>query len=132
MAASIPLNRRILVVEDVQETRDLIRGLLKRDNYRVDLARDEDEAVELVQRNRPDLILISLGGGPEQVIATALRIRSRGGLGLKIPVVIFSLSTVPQGAEETLEGNIHITVPDNFDQLRALLRRVVCESSRKH
>lgn len=132
MAVRIPLNWRILIVEDVQETRDLIRDLLRHDGYQVDPARDEDEAVELVNRNRPDLILISLGGDPEQVIATALRIRSRGGLGSQIPVVIFSLSTIPQGAEEELEGNIHIIVPDNFNQLRALLRRVVCETSRTH
>jgi CheY-like chemotaxis protein len=125
-------NRRVLIVEDVQETRDSIRELLKRDGYCVDPARDENEAVERITWNRPDLILISLGGTPEQVVATAQRIRSRSGLGRQTPVVIFSLTTIPDGAEEELGGNIHVTVPDNFNQLRALLRRVVHGPSRTH
>lgn len=123
---------RILIVEDVQETRDSIKELLKRDGYWVDPARDEEEAVDRARRNRPSLILISLDGVPEQVLATAQRIRVRGGLTQQIPVVIFSLATVPDGAEEELAGNIHITVPDNFNQLRALLTRVLRGPSRTH
>ena len=53
---------RILIVEDAQETRDAIEKLLKRDGYRVDAARDEQDAVERIQRNHPDLILVSLPG----------------------------------------------------------------------
>jgi CheY-like chemotaxis protein len=132
MIASAPRSRRILIVEDVQETRDAIRELLKRDGYRVDPAGDEDEAVERVLRNRPDLILISLGGTPEHVLAIAQRIRWRGGLGEQTPVVIFSLTAVPDGAEEELSGNIHVTMPDNFNQLRELLTRVAHGFSRTH
>lgn len=132
MVASVQRRRRILIVEDVQEMRDSIRELLKRDGYSVDPARDEEEAVERVLRNPPDLILISLAGTPEQVLTTAQRIRERGGLGLQTPVVIFSIATIPEGAEEELSGNIHVTVPDNFDQLRALLTRVVREISQTH
>jgi DNA-binding response OmpR family regulator len=123
---------RILIVEDDQETRDSIRELLKHDGYQVDSARDEDEAVERAQRNHPDLILISLGGAPEQVIATAQRIRIIGDLTQQTPIVIFSLETVPEGAEQEIHGNIHVTVPDNFNQLRALLTRVLRGASRTH
>jgi DNA-binding response OmpR family regulator len=123
---------RILIVEDDQETRDSIRELLKHDGYQVDSARDEDEAVERAQRNHPDLILISLGGAPEQVIAAAQRIRIIGDLTQQTPIVIFSLETVPEGAEQELNGNIHVTVPDNFNQLRALLTRVLRGASRTH
>ena len=47
----------ILVVEDVNETRDGIEKLLKADGYRVTLARDEKDAVESAQREPPNLIL---------------------------------------------------------------------------
>ena len=123
---------RILIVEDDQETRDSIRELLKHDGYQVDSARDEDEAVERAQRNHPDLILLSLEGAPEQVIATAQRIRIIGDLTQQTPIVIFSLATVPEGAEQELNGNIHVTSPDNFNQLRALLTRILREASRTH
>ena len=116
---------RILVVEDVQETRDAIEGLLRRDGYWVDPARDEDDAVERVRLNRPDLILISLGGTAEQVLDAARKIRERSGLTEQTPIVIFSISAVPEGAEVEIGGNIYVTQPDNFNQLRTLLTRVL-------
>jgi len=132
MTVSTAHSLRILIVEDAQETRDSIRELLTRDGYCVDPARDEEEAVDRVQRKHPDAILISLAGAPERVIAAAQRIRIRGGLTHQTPIVIFSLPMVPEGAEEELIGNIHVTVPDNFNQLRALLRRLLREASRTH
>jgi CheY-like chemotaxis protein len=132
MIAKTARSPRILIVEDVQETRDAIKLLLKRDGYNVDPARDEEEAVERGQRSRPDLILVSLGGAPEQVVAAAHRIRARSALTEQTPVVIFSLTSVPEGAEEELGGNIYVTAPDNFNQLRGMLTRILGVASRKH
>jgi DNA-binding response OmpR family regulator len=126
------LKPRILIVEEVQETRDSIRELLRRDGYHVDLARDEDDAVDRASQRPPDLILISLGGSARALVSMAQRIRSLSGLKCEIPAVIFSLSTIPQGEELELEGNIHLTVPDNFDQLRKLLKRLSRHGSQIH
>jgi DNA-binding response OmpR family regulator len=112
-------------MEDEQETRDGIEKLLKADGYRVDPARDEEDSVVRARRVRPDLILVSLGGSPGDVIAKALRIRERAELDSSIPVVIFSVQTVAEGAEVEIEGNVYLTRPDNFNQLRALLRRLL-------
>ena len=87
----------ILVVEDEQETRDGIEKLLVADGYRVDPARDEEDAVGIVTRSRPDLILVSLGASPGDVIDRALRIRKLAELGQSIPVVIFCVQTVAEG-----------------------------------
>ena len=125
-------NWRILIVEDVQETRDAIEELLKHDGYWVDSARDEDEAADRATRNPPDLILMSLAGVPEYVLSAANRIRERSGLTRRTPVVIFSLATVPEGAEEELFGNIYLTAPDNFNQLRTLLTRILHAAYRTH
>jgi len=67
----------ILVLEDVNETRDGIEKLLKADGYRVALARDETDAIESARQQRPDLILVSVAGLPHEVIATARRVRER-------------------------------------------------------
>jgi CheY-like chemotaxis protein len=122
---------RILIVEDVQETRDAIEALLKRDGYWVDQARHENDAVDRIRANPPDLILISLGGTPEAVLSSARRIRGGGGLAESIPIVVFSIATFPEGAEEDIGGNVYVTVPDNFNQLRTLLTRVLGGDSRK-
>jgi CheY-like chemotaxis protein len=46
-------NSIILVVEDVNETRDGIEKLLKADGYRVTLARDEKDAIESAHESLP-------------------------------------------------------------------------------
>jgi DNA-binding response OmpR family regulator len=115
----------ILVAENEQETRDGIEQLLGTDGYRVDSARDEDDAVARATRESPDLVLISLGGSRADAIDEALSIRERADLGQSIPVVIFSVQAIAEGAEEKIEGNIYLTRPDNFDQLRALFRRLL-------
>jgi CheY-like chemotaxis protein len=119
----------ILVVEDVEETRDGIEKLLTADGYRVEAARDERYALESARRKRPDLILVSLGGTPRDVIATARRIRERAGLGNDVPVVVFCVGEVSQGDEVALGQNVYVTCPDNFDQLRNLLARLLHEDS---
>jgi len=115
----------ILVADDVEETRDGIERLLKADGYRVSAARSEQDAVERAERQAPDLILVSLSGSSDDAIASAVRIRRLAGLGDEVPVVIFCVQTVDEGAEVALGTNVYITRPDNFDQLRGLLGRLL-------
>lgn len=117
--------RLILVVEDIEETRDGIEQLLLADGYRVEPARNEEDAVVRARRAPPHLLLVSLGGPAADVIATAVRIRDRAQLRQDIPVVLFCIDAVPEGAEVKIAGNLYLTRPDNFDQLRALLRRLL-------
>ena len=93
--------RLILLLENEQETRDGIENLLRADSYRVDAARDEDEAVARATREIPDLILVSLGGSPDDAIAEASFILERAELDQSIPVVIFSVQTVAEGARRS-------------------------------
>ena len=115
----------ILVVEDITETRDGIEKLLKADGYRVALARDERDAIESAQRQRPDLILVSLAGSPPDVIVAASRIRQRAAVGESVPVVVFCNQEIAEGDEVAIGHNVHVTRPDNFNQLRTLLARLL-------
>jgi CheY-like chemotaxis protein len=117
----------VLVVEDVAETRDGIEELLKADGYRVTVARDERDAVESAQRKRPDLILVSLAGLPGDVILTARRIRDGAKVREDVPVVVFCNEEIGEGDEVAIGQNVHITRPDNFNQLRSLITRLLCQ-----
>jgi CheY-like chemotaxis protein len=117
--------RIILVVEDVHETRDGIEKLLTADGYRVALARDERDGIESAQRQRPDLILVSLAGLPREVIVSARRIRDRSEVGEDVPVVVFCIEEIAEGDEVAVGENVHVTRPDNFNQLRSLLVRLL-------
>ena len=115
----------ILVVEDVHETRDGIEKLLQADGYRVKVARDEGDAVESARREPPNLILVSLAGSLGEVIFTARRIRERASIGDDVPVVAFCIEEIREGEEVALGQNVHVTRPDNFNQLRSLLVRLL-------
>lgn len=122
----------ILVVEDTEETRDGIEELLTVEGYSVDPARDEDDALEKARRRHPQLILVSLAGPYPAVIAAARRIREGTGLSHDIPIVVFGVESVAEGAEVEIGGNVYLTRPDNFDQLRGLLRRLLVYSPPNH
>ena len=116
---------KILVVEDVHETRDGIEKLLKVDGYRVAVARDEHDGIESAQRQPPDLILVSLAGLPREVIYSARRIRESAALGDDVPVVVFCIDEIAEGDEVAIGKNVHVARPDNFNQLRGLLTRLL-------
>ena len=114
----------ILVVEDVHEIGDCIERLLKTDGYRVALARDELHAIESVQLRRPDLILINWTGLSAEVLASVCRIRERAAVPDQIPLV-FWVADIDEGEELEVEGNVYLTRPDSFNQLRRLLARLL-------
>jgi two-component system, OmpR family, response regulator MprA len=118
-------NLIILVVEDIQETREGIERLLMVDGYRIALARDEQDGIESAQRQRPDLILVSLAGIPREVILSARRIRESAAIGEDVPVVVFCIDEIAEGDEIAIGENVHVTRPDNFNQLRGLLKRLL-------
>jgi CheY-like chemotaxis protein len=100
--------------------------MLKGNGYNVALARNEEEAIFRSRFQSPDLILMSLGLGPERLLATAHRIRRQAGLSQDVAIVIFCIPTIPEGAEMEVDKNVYVTRPDNFNQLRELLHRLLC------
>jgi DNA-binding response OmpR family regulator len=120
----------ILAVDDDEETRDGIEALLSSDGYRVEPARSEDDAAARAARCCPNLILVSLSGPPEEVVAAAVRVRRRAEIDAAVPIVVFSVPTIGEGAEVPLGRNVYVTRPDNFDQLRAFIGRVILKSLR--
>lgn len=119
----------ILVVEDVHETRDGIETLLTADHYRVAVARNEGDAIENARRTKPDLILVCLAGSPREVIFSALSIRQRAEAGDRVPVVVFCIEGIDEGDEVAIGKNVHLTRPDNFNQLRSLIARLLRQNT---
>jgi DNA-binding response OmpR family regulator len=71
------------------------------------------------------LILISLGLNPTRTVAIAKRIRELSALGEEVAVIILGAAGLDEGAEVGVGFNIYLTRPDNFDQLRAFLSRLL-------
>jgi len=118
----------VLVVADDEEMRDGIEQLLSSDGYHIEAARHEADAIERASRCCPDLILVSLNGTPAEVVAAAVRIRRGAEIDVSVPVVVFCVPTIDEGAEVPLGRNVYATRPDNFNQLRAFLERLIVQS----
>jgi CheY-like chemotaxis protein len=106
MTAHLEQRSTILVIEDVEETRYGIERLLTASGFRVNTARDEEEAVLKASLRRPDLILISPGLDVFQVLSVATRIRKRAGLGEEIPFVVFCFPSIEEGTEVAAGHNV--------------------------
>jgi len=119
----------ILLVEDVEEIRDAAAELLTADGYRVAPARDEEDAVLRATLQPPNILLVNLPGPCPRVVEIALRIRERAALSQDIPVLIFGTGIISEGAELEIEENIHLISPDNFDQLRKCIGRLLGQFS---
>src|SRR5690349_17710166 len=89
--------RLILVVENVYETRAGIETLLKANGYRVALASDEREAINITRLERPDLILVSGSALPDNVLVKTGHVRKEAGVGDEVPVVVFCAHDIPEG-----------------------------------
>jgi DNA-binding response OmpR family regulator len=112
----------ILVIEDVEEIRDGLKKLLNADGYRVDPARDEEDAAFRAARECPDLLLMSSGAQKAPTIST---VRRQLGLSEEVPVVVFCGDTIAEGTGQLIGANAYLSRPDNFNQLRNLLRRLL-------
>jgi hypothetical protein len=78
---------------------------------------------------RPDLILVSGAALPNNVLVTVGRLRKGAAVGDEVPVVVFCAQDIPEGEEVAIGGNVYLTNPDNFNQLRKLLARLLSEVS---
>ena len=58
-------------------------------------------------------------------MVSARRIREKAAIGEDVPVVVFCVEEIAEGDEVAIGENVHVTRPDNFNQLRSLLARLL-------
>jgi CheY-like chemotaxis protein len=120
------VNRTVLVVEDFEDNRFMMRRLLEMSGYRVLEAINGEEAVEMAERERPGLILMDLSLPLLDGLAATRRIRQHEAL-RNVPIVAVSAhDTADFHADALAAGcNDYVTKPIDFDQLEALLGRLL-------
>lgn len=112
---------KVLVVDDEPALRDLIRAVLEEEGYEVLTAENGRRALELLEEDRPDLVLTDLMmpvmGGHELMH----RLRSRPGLD-RIPVIVMSTA---RAASSVDAAAAFVPKPFDIDQLLAAIRAVL-------
>ena len=116
----------VLVVEDFEDNRFMMRRLLEMSGYRVDEAVNGQQAVELAGDESPDVILMDLSLPMLDGLAATRKIRERDQL-TRVPIVAVSAHDSADFHAEALAAgcNEYVTKPIDFDQLIQLLGRLL-------
>jgi two-component system, cell cycle response regulator len=83
--------RHVLVCDDDEHTRNLLRDLCESAGFRVTMARDGAETFEAIQREKPDLLLLDLMMPQKDGFAVLQELRAAAG-GADLPVIILTAS----------------------------------------
>ena len=124
-------NRRtILLVEEDDETRPVLKANLQTEGYRLLLALDEEDALDRLGGGgaEADLVLINLvRKAPEAALAAGRRIRAHAKFDGRTPLVVMAekYGEDLEGTDVNVGGNDWITYPEDHDQLRKLLARLL-------
>ena len=122
----------VMVVEDFEDNRFMMRRLLEMSGYHVLEAVNGQEAVEIARRERPNLILMDLSLPLLDGLAATRRIRQEASL-RDVPIVAVSAhDTADFHADALAAGcNDYVTKPIDFDQLEALLTKLLPQQQRQ-
>lgn len=116
----------ILVVEDFEDNRFMMRRLLEMSGYRVVEAVNGEQAVESAEREQPDLILMDLSLPKLDGLAATRRIRNQGGA-KRVPIVAVSAHDTTDFHADALAAGCdeYVTKPIDFYQLEEILKRLL-------
>lgn len=118
----------VLVVEDFEDNRFMMRRLLEMSGYRVVEAVNGNQAVEAAASEHPDIILMDLSLPQLDGLAATRRIREQQG-SRRVPIVAVSAHDSADFHAEALAAgcNEYVTKPIDFDQLVNLLSRLTAK-----
>jgi CheY-like chemotaxis protein len=114
--------RKVLLVEDFEDNRFMMRRLLEMSGYNVIEATNGQEAVELAGRERPDAILMDLSLPLLDGLSATRRIRQLDSLS-GVPILAVSAHDPADFLEPARNAgcNEYLTKPVDYDRLDSLL-----------
>jgi len=117
---------KILIVEDEKNQRELYAMELQDRGYEIDQAANGKEAVEKIQKNTCDLVLMDIRMPEMDGIEALGKILSKE---KKIPVIIYTAYSNYKSNFMTWAADAYLTKSSNFDELAAKIQEVLAGSS---
>ena len=117
----------ILIAEDFDDTRAMIKRMLQTNGYRVVEAANGHEAVEFIRQNCPDLILMDLNMPLMDGLEATERIRECRELCSDVVILAITAHDTYGMKEASLEAGCdgYLTKPIDFDNLEKILGRLL-------
>ena len=117
----------IMVAEDFDDTRIMMRKLLEMSGYEVVEAANGQEAVDLVREGCPDLILMDLNMPKLDGLAATEQIRQCRDLCRNVTILAVTAHDTIGMKEAAIEAgcNGYLTKPVDFDKLQKIIDRIL-------
>jgi two-component system sensor histidine kinase RpfC len=110
----------ILVADDNPTNREVIGKILERSGHAVTLVNDGDQAIDAIEREVPDLVILDRNmpgmSGIEALRALRLMMRGRE----RLPVIMLSADVTPEAKREALEAGGDAFLSKPIETLRLL------------
>jgi two-component system, sensor histidine kinase RpfC len=111
---------RVLVADDNPTNREVIGKILEKGGHHVTLVHDGEQALDALELERPDIVLLDRNmpgmGGLEALQAIRLITRGRE----RLPVLMLSADVTPEVKREALEAGFDAFLPKPIEALRLL------------
>ena len=117
---------KVLLVEDTEDNRFMMRRLLEMSGYRVVEAMNGEEAVNLARAEQPQLILMDLSLPVIDGLAATRLIRKLPHCG-STPIIAVSAHDTSDFQSEAIEAgcNSYVTKPIDFNDLEELIAQLL-------
>lgn len=114
----------VLVAEDSQDTRVMLKRAFELKGYQVFEAEDGQEALEMARHYRPSLIVVDLNMPVLDGLETIGRLREQENSGEQIPIIAITAFDVPGMEDAALElgCNRYLRKPLDLEELDRVLR----------
>jgi CheY-like chemotaxis protein len=118
--------RTILIVDDFDDTRLLLRTWLQKKGYRVVEAENGNEAVAQAETQQPDLIIMDVEMPELDGLSATRKIRALS-TGQTVPIVAVSAYGADQFRDDAIAAGCNEYVPTPFepDELEKLIRSLI-------
>ncbi|HEY1406524.1 MAG TPA: response regulator [Spirochaetota bacterium] len=112
----------MLVVEDEQHQRELYAMELEDEGYEVEQAANGREAVELVKKNKYDLVILDIRMPEMDGIEALGKILSRD---KKIPIIIYTAYSNYKSNFMTWTADAYVTKSSNLNELKDKIKEIL-------
>ncbi len=117
---------KLLIVEDEKHQRELYAMEFEDEGYEVDQAANGKEAVDLVKKNRYDLVIMDIRMPEMDGIEALGKILSRD---KKIPIVIYTAYSNYKSNFMTWTADAYVTKSSNLGEIKDKVREILASKS---
>lgn len=114
---------KILIVEDDTSLRDLFTAMLSIDGYTIEVASDGQEALTILNKNRPDIVILDMNLPQVSGYEVIRYIRSHEQLRDLRVIILSANSNVPSSDEAEL-ADVVLMKPVTMIQLQTMVKRL--------